>query len=325
MWTMYFFFNNTLKIYLPVLSLDPVIGAIAAGNAVVLKPSEVAPASSSLLAKLLEEYVDKSSVRVVEGAVAETSALLEQKWDKIFFTGGTRVGRIVMASAAKHLTPVILELGGKCPAVVDSKINLQVTARRIIAGKWMANGGQTCIAIDYVITTKEFAPNLIDALRNELKEFFGKYPMESKDLSRIVNPFHFRRLASLLVEDEVSDKIVYGGQKDENQLRIAPTILLDVPEESMLMKEEIFGPLLPIVTVENIEDSFNVINSKSKPLAAYLFTDDEQLKKDFVKNISAGALLVNDAIIHVIFPYPKLIVTHANHSAYKFISPVSHK
>ncbi|XP_031259852.1 aldehyde dehydrogenase family 3 member H1-like isoform X2 [Pistacia vera] len=281
-----------------LLSLDPVIGAIAAGNAVVLKPSEVAPASSLLLAKLLEEYVDKSSVRVVEGAVAETSALLEQKWDKIFFTGGTRVGRIVMASAAKHLTPVILELGGKCPAVVDSKINLQVTARRIIAGKWMANGGQTCIAVDYVITTKEFAPNLIDALRNELKEFFGKYPMESKDLSRIVNPFHFRRLASLLDENKVSDKIVYGGQKDENQLRIAPTILLDVPEESMLMKEEIFGPLLPIVTVENIEDSFNVINSKSKPLAAYLFTDDEQLKKDFVKNISAGALLVNDAIIH---------------------------
>lgn len=283
-----------------LLSLDPVIGAIAAGNAVVLKPSELAPASSSLLKTLLEEYVDKSSVRVVEGAVAETSALLEQKWDKIFFTGSVRVGHIVMASAAKHLTPVVLELGGKCPAVVDSKINLQVTARRIIAGKWMANSGQACIAVDYVITTKEFAPRLVDSLRNELEEFFGKYPMESKDYSRIVNLFHFLRLASLLDEDNVSDRIVYGGQKNEEQLRIGPTILLDVPEDSTIMKEEIFGPLLPIVTVENIEDIFNVINSKPKPLAAYLFTDDEQLQKDFVQNISAGANVINDALIHTV-------------------------
>ncbi|TXG60258.1 hypothetical protein EZV62_014831 [Acer yangbiense] len=282
-----------------LLSLDPVIGAIAAGNAVVLKPSEIAPATSSLLAELISEYLDKSTIRVVEGAVAETSALLEQKWDKIFFTGGERVGRIIMSAAAKHLTPVILELGGKCPALVDSNINLQVAARRIIAGKWVCNNGQACIAVDYIITTKQFAPKLIDALRQEVEEFFGKDPMGSKDISRIVNSFHFDRLASLLDEDKVSDKIVYGGQKDENQLKIAPTILLDVPEDSLIMKEEIFGPLLPIVTVEKIEDGFEVIKSKPKPLAAYLFSDDEQMKKDFVQNISAGGMLVNDTILHL--------------------------
>ncbi|KAL5820150.1 hypothetical protein ACOSQ4_023992 [Xanthoceras sorbifolium] len=282
-----------------LLSLDPVIGAIAAGNAVVLKPSEIAPATSSLLAKLILEYLDKSIIRVVEGAVAETSALLEHKWDKIFYTGGARVGRIIMDAAAKHLTPVILELGGKCPALVDSNINLQVAARRIIAGKWVCNNGQACIAVDYIITTKQFAPMLIDALRNGVEEFFGKDPMESKDISRIVNLFHFNRLASLLDEDKVSGKIVYGGQRDENQLKIGPTILLDVPEDSLMMKEEIFGPLLPILTVERIEEGFDVIKSKSKPLAAYVFTDDEKMKKDFVQNVSAGGMLVNDTVLQL--------------------------
>lgn len=282
-----------------LLSLEPVIGAVAAGNAVVLKPSEIAPATSSLLAKLLSEYVDNSAIRVVEGDVAETSALLEQKWDKIFYTGGGRVGRIVMAAAAKHLTPVILELGGKSPVIVDSDVNLQVAARRIVAGKWGSNNGQACIAADYVITTKAFAPKLVDALRHELEEFFGKNPMESKDISRIVNSYHFARLTNLLDEDKVSGKIVVGGQRDEKQLKIAPTILLDVPEDSLIMTEEIFGPLLPIFTVENLEDSFDVVNSKSKPLAAYLFTNNKQLMKDFVNNISAGGMLINDTILHL--------------------------
>ncbi|XP_057549984.1 aldehyde dehydrogenase family 3 member H1-like isoform X1 [Amaranthus tricolor] len=282
-----------------LLSLDPVVGAIAAGNAVVLKPSEIAPATSSLLAKLLPKYVDNTLIKVIEGAVNETSALLEQKWDKIFYTGSGRVGRIVMAAAAKHLTPVILELGGKCPAVVDSDVNLQVAARRIIAGKWSCNSGQTCTAADYVITTKDFAPKLIGALKSELEVFFGNDPMESKDMSRIVNLYHFERLMKLLQEDGVSDKIVLGGQTDATQLRIAPTILLDAPEESSLMKEEIFGPLLPIVTVEKMEDGLQVIKSKSKPLAAYLFTNNEQLKNVFVSEISAGGMLINDTILHL--------------------------
>ncbi|KAK7399346.1 hypothetical protein VNO78_10528 [Psophocarpus tetragonolobus] len=282
-----------------LLSMDPVIGAISAGNAVVLKPSEIAPATSSLLVNLIQQYLDSSAIRVVEGAVPETTALLEQKWDKILYTGSARVGRIVMAAAAKHLTPVILELGGKCPAVVESDVNLQVTARRIIAGKWACNSGQACISIDYIITRKEFAPKLISALKEELEQFFGKDPMESKDMSRIVSPNQFARLVKLLDEDKVSDKVVLGGQRDEKKLKIAPTIILDVPEDALVMQEEIFGPILPIITVDNIENCYSIIKSKPKPLAAYLFTNNEQLKKDYVDKISSGGMLINDAIIHV--------------------------
>ncbi|OVA07389.1 Aldehyde dehydrogenase NAD(P)-dependent [Macleaya cordata] len=282
-----------------LLSLDPVIGAIAAGNAVVLKPSEISPATSSLLAKFVEKYLDSSAIRVVEGAVPETSALLEQKWDKILYTGNGRVGRIVMAAAAKHLTPVILELGGKSPVVVDSNINLKVATRRIVAGKWGCNNGQACIAPDYIITTESNAPKLIDAFKCTLEEFFGKDPLESKDLSRVVNSNHFARLEKLLDEDKVSGKIVLGGQRDKTHLKIAPTILLDVPEDSLIMNEEIFGPLLPIVTVDKVEDSFDIIRSRSKPLAAYLFTNDKKLEKEFVSSISAGGMLINDTVLHL--------------------------
>ncbi|KAK2389920.1 Aldehyde dehydrogenase 3 member H1 [Trifolium repens] len=283
-----------------LLSLDPVVGAIAAGNAVVLKPSEIAPASSALLAKLLGEYMDNSCVRVVEGAVDETTALLQQKWDKILYTGNGKVGRIVMAAAAKHLTPVILELGGKSPTVVDSNVNLEVTARRIISGKWGCNNGQACISPDYVITTKDFAPKLVDALKIELENCFGKNPIESVDLSRIVSSNHFARLTKFLDDDKVSGKIVYGGEKDESKLRIAPTLLLDVPRDSLIMTEEIFGPLLPIITVNKLEESFDFINEGTKPLAAYLFTNDNKFKEEFVKNVSAGGLLINDTVLHLV-------------------------
>ncbi|XP_045809634.1 aldehyde dehydrogenase family 3 member H1-like [Trifolium pratense] len=283
-----------------LLSLDPVVGAIAAGNAVVLKPSEIAPASSTLLLKLLGEYVDNSCVRVVEGAVDETTALLQQKWDKILYTGNGKVGRIVMAAAAKHLTPVILELGGKSPTVVDSNVNLEVTARRIISGKWGCNNGQACISPDYIITTKDFAPKLVDALKIELENCFGKNPLESVDLSRIVSSNHFARLTKFLDDDKVSGKIVFGGEKDESKLRIAPTLLLDVPRDSLIMSEEIFGPLLPIITVNKLEESFDFINEGTKPLAAYLFTNDNKFKEEFVKNVSAGGLLINDTVLHVV-------------------------
>ncbi|KOM41565.1 hypothetical protein LR48_Vigan04g176300 [Vigna angularis] len=286
--------------YPMLLALDPVLGAIAAGNAVVLKPSEIAPATSSLLEKLIEKYMDQSIVRVVQGAVDETTALLQQKWDKIFYTGNGKVGRIVMTAAAKHLTPVLLELGGKSPVVVDSNINLKVAARRIISGKWGLNNGQSCISPDYVITTKDYAPKLVDALKTELQEFYGKNPLESEDLSRIVSYNHFARLSKLLNDDKVSGKIVYGGEKDENKLRIAPTILLDVPRDSLIMGEEIFGPLLPIITVNELEESLDVINSGDKALAAYIFTTDKKFKEQFVKNVSAGGLLVNDTSIHVV-------------------------
>ncbi|XP_042516473.1 aldehyde dehydrogenase [Macadamia integrifolia] len=285
-----------------LLSIDPVIGAIAAGNAVVLKPSEVAPATSSFFAKYVEEYVDRSAIRVVEGAVDETTALLEQKWDKIFYTGNGKVARVIMAAAAKNLTPVVLELGGKCPLVVDSNINLKVAARRIVAGKWGSNSGQTCVSPDYIITTKTFAPTLIDALKDTLENFFGKDPLQSKDMSRIVNSNHFARLSNLLDEDKVSSKIIHGGQRDEKRLYIAPTMLLDAPQDSKIMNEEIFGPLLPIITVDKLENSFDVINSKSKPLAAYLFSNDKKLEEEFVGKISAGGMLINDTILHLANP-----------------------
>ncbi|XP_065881662.1 aldehyde dehydrogenase family 3 member H1 [Euphorbia lathyris] len=282
-----------------LLSLDPLVGAIAAGNAVVLKPSEIAPATSALMAKLVAAYLDSSSIKVIEGAVAETTALLEQKWDKIFYTGNSRVARIVMAAASKHLTPVLLELGGKSPVVIDEGINLQIATRRIIAGKWGCNNGQACISPDYIITTKDNAPKLVDSLKKELEHFYGKQPLESKDLSRIVNSTHFARLTKLLDEDKVSGKIVHGGERDETNLRIAPTILLDVPLDSMVMNEEIFGPLLPIVMVNKIEESFDLINSRTKPLAAYLFTNKKKLKEQFVMSVSAGGLVVNDTTVHL--------------------------
>ncbi|XP_059631795.1 aldehyde dehydrogenase family 3 member H1 [Cornus florida] len=285
-----------------LLSLDPVIGAVAAGNTVVLKPSEIAPATSSLLAKLVGEYMDSSAIKVVEGAVPETTALLEQKWDKICYTGNGRVGRIVMAAAAKHLTPVLLELGGKSPVVVDSDLNLTVATRRIIVGKWGGNNGQACISPDYIITTKDFAPKLVDALKLELEKFFGKEPMKSEDMSRIVNSNHFSRLTKLLDDEMVSDKIIHGGQRDKTSLKIAPTILLDVPEDSLIMTEEIFGPLLPILTVGKIEDSFDMIKSRPKPLAAYLFTNNKKLKEEFVKNITAGGVCINDIALHLAVP-----------------------
>ncbi|GLU01070.1 hypothetical protein SLE2022_183960 [Rubroshorea leprosula] len=283
-----------------LLSLDPVVGAIAAGNAIVLKPSEIAPATSSLLVRLAGQYLDSSCIRVVEGAVPETSALLDQKWDKILYTGNGRIGRIVMAATAKHLTPVVLELGGKCPVIVDSGINLRVTARRIIMGKWGCNNGQACISPDYIITTKDYTPKLVDALKHELEQFYGKNPLESKDLSRIVNSNHFARLTKLLDDDTVSGKIVHGGARDKTNLKIAPTILLDVPRDSLIMNEEIFGPLLPIITVDKVEDSFNVINSSgTKPLAAYLFSNNKKLKEQFVVTVSAGGLVVNDTAVHL--------------------------
>ncbi|CAN1768230.1 Aldehyde dehydrogenase family 3 member H1 [Linum perenne] len=304
-----------------LLSIDPVIGAIAAGNAVVLKPSELAPASSSLLAKLFAKYLDSSSIKVVEGAIAETSALLEQKWDKIMYTGNSRVGRIVMAAAAKHLTPVIMELGGKCPVVVDSDINLQVAVRRIIVGKWGCNNGQACISPDYILTTKDYAPKLVDALKTELEAFYGKNQLESKDLSRIVNSNHFSRLSKLLDDEKVSGKIVYGGERDEVNLRIAPTVLLDIPRDSLIMNEEIFGPLLPVLTLNNIDESFDVINSGTKPLAAYIFTNNNKLKEKFVMSVSTGGIVVNDTTIHVLILFSLCIcMNHSTCITYNLLS-----
>ncbi|KAL0697186.1 hypothetical protein Bca4012_064366 [Brassica carinata] len=293
-----------------MLSIDPVIGAISSGNAVVLKPSELAPASSSLLAKLLEQYLDPCAVRVVEGAVTETTLLLEQKWDKIFYTGSSRIGRIIMTAAAKHLTPVSLELGGKSPVVIDSDTNLKVMKDSpfpsgIAAYNIGQMGLQQWAGVHFSRLhpdNKEYAPKVIDSLKQELEAFYGNNPMESRDMSRIVNLNHFDRQSKMLEEKEVFDKIVYGGQKNRDKLKISPTLLLDVPLDSLIMSEEIFGPLLPILTLNNLEECFDVIHSRPKPLAAYLFTRNNKLKKRFTKTVSAGGIVVNDTAVHFTLP-----------------------
>ncbi|KVI09439.1 Aldehyde dehydrogenase, C-terminal [Cynara cardunculus var. scolymus] len=262
------------------LSLEPIIGAIAAGNAVLLKPSEIAPTCSSVLAETIYYYLDNSAIKVVEG--------------------GPRVGQIVMAAAAKNLTPVTLELGGKCPAVVDcmsSSWDQKIAIKRIIWGKFGACAGQVCIGIDYILTQKKFAPTLVEFLKKHIKKSFGDNPMGSNNIAKIVNKKHFSRLKDLLNEPNVKNSIVYGGSLNEENLFIEPTILLDPPLDATIMTEEIFGPLLPIITLEAIEDSIQFIRSRPKPLAIYGFTNNEKLQKRMMCETSSGSITFNDAII----------------------------
>lgn len=281
-----------------LLALDPLVGAIAAGNSVVLKPSDVAPAVASILAKLIPMYMDSEAIKVVEGSISDCEKLLEQRWDKIFFTGSPQVGKIIMAAAAKHLTPVTLELGGKCPTIIDSSTDFEVAARRIAAGKWGINCGQTCVAPDYILAEKDSAQKLIESVTRVLKEFFGPNP-ESSDLTRVVNERHFLRLKGYLEESSTAKSIVHGGQCNEESLFIAPTIVLDPPLDAAVMTEEIFGPILPIVTLPTISDAIEFVNSREKPLALYLFTNNQGLKDRMINETSAGAVLVNDTVIYV--------------------------
>ncbi|XP_057854494.2 aldehyde dehydrogenase family 3 member F1 isoform X1 [Cryptomeria japonica] len=279
------------------LALEPLVGAIAAGNAVVLKPSEMAAATSDLLAYLIPKYLDNSMIRVVQGGPEECAKLLELKWDKIFFTGSARIGRIVMTAAAKHLTPVTLELGGKCPTIVDrmhSNDDLLVTAKRIVFGKWMLCNGQACVSPDYILVQEEIAAALVDSLKKTIKKFYGEDPSKSSDLSRIVNKNHFLRLTKYLQDPSIANTIVYGGRHDEKRLYMQPTILLNPPLTSDIMNEEIFGPLLPVITMKRIEDSIEFINSRPKPLAIYLFTNRENLRKRLLNETSSGSLVFND-------------------------------
>ncbi|KAL9660512.1 hypothetical protein QQ045_025327 [Rhodiola kirilowii] len=284
------------------LSIDPLIGAIAAGNTAILKPSELSPATSSLLAKLIPLYLDPEAIRVVEGGTAVSERLLEKKWDKIFFTGSSRVGRIVMAAAAKHLTPVTLELGGKCPAIVDTLSNsdLEVAIKRIVSGKWGACYGQACIAVDYILVEEKLAPLLIEKLKTRIRKFYGNNSKDLKDISRVVNKHHFKRLCNLLNDPAVASSVVCGGSLDEDRSFIEPTILLNPPLDAEIMTEEIFGPLLPIITVRNIQESIEFINSRPKPLVLYAFTQDSSFKEQIVTQTSSGSVTFNDTTIQFI-------------------------
>ncbi|KAK7402208.1 hypothetical protein VNO78_14289 [Psophocarpus tetragonolobus] len=285
------------------LSLEPLIGAVAAGNTAVLKPSELSPACSSLLATVLPTYLDNNAIRVIQGGPEVGELLLQQTWDKIFFTGSTRVGRIVMSAAAQHLTPVTLELGGKCPALVDSlssSWDREVAVKRILVAKFGSCAGQACIAIDYVLVEKSFCSILVTLMKDLIKKMFGENPKASNTIARIVNKNHFMRLENLLTEPRVKESVVFGGSMDENELFIEPTILLDPPLDSAIMAEEIFGPVLPIITLEKIEDAIEFIGSRPKALAIYAFTKNQFLQRRIVSETSSGSLVFNDAILQYI-------------------------
>lgn len=283
-----------------MLALDPIIGAVSAGNVVVIKPSEQAPACSSFLANILPHYLDTNAIKVIEGGGDVCQQLLLQKWDKIFFTGSPRVASIVMSSAARNLTPVTLELGGKCPAIFDDLSNpsdFKMAVKRIVGAKWGVCSGQACIGIDYLLVEEKYSSELIELLKKFMRKFYGDNMMESKTLSRIINKNHFERLCNLLKDPLVAASIVHGGSVDETNLFIEPTILLDPPLDAEIMTEEIFGPLLPVITVNKIQESIEFINSRPKPLAIYAFTKDATFKKKIVSETSSGSVIFNDTLV----------------------------
>jgi aldehyde dehydrogenase (NAD+) len=279
------------------LLLVPAAGAIAAGNAVVMKPSEISGHTSALLARLVPRYLDSRAVAIVEGGVPETTALLEQRFDHIFYTGNGTVGRIVMSHAARHLTPVTLELGGKSPAIVDSSARLAVTARRIAWGKWL-NAGQTCVAPDYVLVERSRELALVEELTKCIGEFYGSDPATSDSYGRIVSDRHFDRLVGMLGDGTVAT----GGGNSRADKYIAPTILTNVTLDGRLMTEEIFGPLLPIVPVDDVGEAIAFIRSRPHPLALYVFAEDDRVIDRVVDETSAGGVTVNGTLLHLTNP-----------------------
>jgi aldehyde dehydrogenase (NAD+) len=274
------------------LSLAGAAAAIAAGNCVVIKPSELAPATSAAIARLVPEFLDGDCIRVVEGAVPETTALLELPWDHILYTGGGNVARIVMAAAAKHLTPVTLELGGKSPCVVLPDANLETTAMRIAWGKF-TNAGQTCIAPDYILTDAETEKKLLPKLQEAIAKMFGDDPGASNSYGRIVNGRHFERLLGLVD----SSKVAIGGRSDAASRYIEPTVLTNVTPDSPVMQEEIFGPILPVLRCDDLDAAIRFIRAGDKPLAAYVFTKDKAAENHFLERVSSGSACVNDTMM----------------------------
>ena len=279
------------------LVLSPLIPALAAGNAVVVKPSEIATHTAALMGELIPRYLDANAVQVVQGAVDETTELLKQRFDHILYTGGAAVGKIVMKAAAEYLTPVTLELGGKSPAVVDAGADLESAARRIFWGKCL-NAGQTCIAPDYVLVTQGQREHLLDALRAQLHAMYGDEPLASPDYCKIINARHFKRLQGYLEGQTVA----IGGKVDEKAERIEPTVLVDVKPEDAVMQEEIFGPILPILEVPDLDAALSFIRQRDKPLAAYLFTRNKAHEQRFVEEISTGNLCINDTLMFMSVP-----------------------
>ncbi|XP_062408298.1 aldehyde dehydrogenase family 3 member A2-like [Sardina pilchardus] len=275
------------------VTLQPLIGAIAAGNAAVVKPSEVSSHTAKVMEELLSLYLDKEMYPVVLGGVPETQELLGQRFDHIFYTGNSTVGKLVMEAAARHLTPVTLELGGKSPCYIDKDCDLSIACRRITWGKYV-NCGQTCIAPDYILCEPSIQDRVIQEITKCIKEFYTDDPKTCTDYGRIINQRHFKRLMALMEGSSVA----VGGDTDESQCYIAPTVLKGVTADSKVMQEEIFGPLLPIITVDGMEEAISFINQREKPLALYVFSSNDKLIRRMISETSSGALLANDCLVH---------------------------
>jgi aldehyde dehydrogenase (NAD+) len=279
------------------LLLEPVAAALAAGNCVVAKPSELAPACATVMARHLHRYVDPDAVALVEGGVAETTALLENRFDHVFFTGSTAVGRVVAQAAAKHLTPVTLELGGKSPTIVAADADLAVAARRITWAKFM-NAGQTCIAPDYVLVERSVRDELVERIQVAIREFYGADPRATADLGRVVNERHHDRLTGLVAGG--GGTVVCGGDADKSARYLAPTIVVDPDLDSGLMTEEIFGPVLPIVSIDSVEDAIAFVNERPKPLALYIYSRSKEIADRVLARTSSGGACVNHSVMHIL-------------------------
>lgn len=276
-----------------LLIMSPLIGAISAGNCAVVKPSELATNTQNLIVELINEHFSTEYITAVKAGPDEVGKLLEEKFDYLFFTGGTTIGKIVMQAAAKHLTPITLELGGKSPCIVDESADLAYAARRIVWGK-MLNAGQTCIAPDFLYIQRSCKEELISKIQSSIVEFFGEEPEKSSDYGRIINKKHFERIVKLMQKG----KILWGGKTKEDELYIAPTLIEPLSWNDPIMQEEIFGPLLPILTYDKLDDLIQTLQSKPKPLALYLFTKNKVHEKKILSRLSFGGGCINDCILH---------------------------
>jgi len=283
------------------LCVKPLVSALAAGNTAVLKPSEHAPATAALISRLIATAFPDGTVQVVQGDGAVAEALLQERFDHILFTGGERVGRLVMAAAARHLTPVTLELGGKSPAVVLSDADLTVTARRLVWGKCL-NAGQTCIAPDYLLVQRPVLEPLLTLLSQRIEQCFGADPLHSPDLARIINPAQYARLSTLLEGARERGQVLHGGQCNAEARRIAPTLIRVEDLDDPLMQEELFGPLLPVLAVNDLDEAIQRINRRPKPLALYLFSDDRRQQHRLLERTSSGGVGFNDVVLQAGVP-----------------------
>jgi acyl-CoA reductase-like NAD-dependent aldehyde dehydrogenase len=276
------------------LAMGPLVSAVAAGNCAVVKPSELAPKTSEVMEKIFRDNFDPAFLTVVTGGPEIAGQLLQERYDHIFYTGGARIGKLVMEAASRHLTPVTLELGGKSPCIVDADVHLEYTARRIVWAKFF-NAGQTCVAPDYVLADARIKDALLEEMKKQVRQFYGPDPFYSVDYARIINSSHFNRLSSYLSQGE----IIAGGDTRQEERYIAPTIMDKVSLNDPIMQEEIFGPILPVVPYHEFPEAVTFVNERPKPLALYVFTRDKEKQERIVTGTSSGAVCINDAIVHV--------------------------